>query len=73
MVIIHKERVAVPVTKMKEGTCFFSETGNLFMATDDIDIADHTRLCVDLKTGVLIPFYDNEVQIPVRIVSMEVE
>ena len=73
MVIIHKERVAVPVTKMKEGTCFFSETGKLFMTTDDIDIADHVRMCVDLKTGLLIPFYDNEVQIPVRIVSMEVE
>ena len=73
MLIIHKERVAVPVTKMKEGTCFFDDLGRLFMATDDIDIADHTRLCVDLKTGVLIPFYDNEVQIPVKIVSMEVE
>lgn len=73
MVIIHKERVAVPVTKMTEGTCFFDETGRLFMATDDIDIADHTRLCVSLRTGVLIPFYDSDVEIPVRIVSMEVE
>ena len=73
MVIIHKERVAVPVTKMKEGTCFFSETGKLFMATDDIDIADHTRLCVDLGGGRFITLYDDEVQIPVKIGSMEVE
>lgn len=80
MVIIHKDREAVPVTKMKEGTCFFSETGKLFMVTgkpfmvtDDIDIADNVRMCVDMKTGLLIPFYDNDVQIPVKIISMEVE
>lgn len=73
MVIIHKERVAVPVTEMKTGTCFFDEFGELYMTTDDIDSGDHMRMCVQLKTGILIPFYDTEVQAPVKIVSMEVE
>ena len=73
MVIIHKDRVAVPVTEMESGTCFYSEAGTLFMTTDDIDMADNMRMCVDLTTGILLPFYDNEVQVPVKIVSMEVE
>ena len=73
MVIIHKDRAAVPVTEMKTGTCFFDGFGQLFMTTDDIDSGDHMRMCVQLETGILIPFYDTEVQIPVKIVSMEVE
>lgn len=73
MVIIHKKCVAVPVTEMESGTCFYSEAGTLFMTTDDINYAEHMRMCVDLKTGILLPFYDNEVEVPVRIVSMEVE
>lgn len=73
MVIIHKERVAVSVTEMKTGTCFFDQFGILFMTTDDNDSVDHMRMCVNLETGALIPFYDTEVQIPVKIISVEVE
>lgn len=73
MVIIHKEHVAIPVTEMRCGTCFYSDAGTLFMATDDVNSVENMRMCVSLQSGVLLPFYENEVYIPVRIVSMEVE
>ena len=74
MVIIHKERVAIPVTDMEPGTVFFDEGGNLFMVTDDKESVSGVVSVVDIKTGVLHWFYHTEdLAQPLKIVSVEVE
>lgn len=73
MVIIHKERVAVPVPAMEPGTVFFDKGGRLMMVTDDSDAADKMAVCVDLGSGVIHYFYDSDIAIPSKIVTMEVQ
>lgn len=73
MVIIHKERVSVPVPTMNPGTVFFDNGGHLMMVTDDSDAADKMAVCVDLSSGVLHYFYDSDIAIPCKITSLEVE
>ena len=72
MVIIHKERVAVPVPEMEPGTVFFDEGGHLMMVTDDKEPGGMV-VCVDLRTGTIRYHYNNDVGIPSTITKMEVE
>lgn len=74
MVIIHKERVAVPVTEMEPGTVFFDDGGNLCMVTDDKESVSGVVSVVDIKTGSLHWFYHNDdLALPLKILSLEVE
>ena len=73
MVIIHKERVAIPILDMEPGTVFFSESGDLMMMTDDKNAIDNVASCVNLNTGAIKYFYDGELGIPHRIKTAEVE
>lgn len=72
MVIIHKERVAIPVPEMEPGAVFFDGGGHLMMVTDDKE-SDEMAVCVDLGTGSIRYYYNNEVGIPSAIIKMEVE
>lgn len=72
MVIIHKERVSVPVPEMEPGTVFFDGGGHLLMVTDDKE-PGMMVVCVDLGTGSIRYYYNNEVGIPSVIIKMEVE
>lgn len=73
MVIIHKERVSVPVITMESGTVFFNKSGRLFMVTDEYDDVDGMRIVVDLQSGSASPYYGNEIAIPQKITTVEVE
>lgn len=73
MVIIHKERAAVPVTDMEPGIVFFDNGGRLMMVTDDKDDVDKWVLCVDLGNGNMRHYDDSDVAIPSKILTMEVE
>lgn len=73
MVIIHKERVAIPVPEMEPGTVFFDGRGRLMMATDDKDDVDNWVLCVDLGNGNMSHYDDGDVAIPQKITTVEVE
>ena len=73
MVIIHKERVAVPVTEMEPGTIFFDGRGHLMMVTDDKDDVAKWVLCVDLGNGNISYDDDGDVAIPQKINTVEVE
>lgn len=72
MVIIHKERVAVPVPEMEPGTVFFDGGGHLMMVSDDRE-SEMMVACVDLGTGSIRYYYNNELGIPSAITKMEVE
>lgn len=72
MVIIHKERVAIPVPEMEPGTVFFDGDGHLMMVTDDKE-SEMMVVCVDLGTGTNRFYYNNEVGIPSAITKVEVE
>jgi hypothetical protein len=58
---------------MEPGTVFFDNGGRLMMVTDDSDAADRMAVCVDLGSGVIRYYYDNDIAIPSKIVTMEVE
>lgn len=73
MVIIHKERVAVPVPEMKPGTVYFDEGGNLLMVTDDKESVSGVAYVVDIKTGALHWVYPGDIAQPLKIVTVEVE
>ena len=73
MVIIHKERVSVPVITMEPGTVFFNKSGRLFMVTDESDDVDGMRIVVDLQSGATFPHYGDEIAIPQKITTVEVE
>lgn len=73
MVIIHKERVAVPVPEMEPGTVFFDVLGHIMMVTDDKDDGDNWVLCVDLGNGHMRHYDDSDVEIPQKITTVEVE
>lgn len=73
MVIIHKERVSVPVTTMEPGTVFFNKSGRLCIVTDEHDDVDGMRVVVDIENGQSWPCYDDIIAIPCKITSMEVE
>lgn len=73
MVIIHKERVAIPVTDMEPGTVFFDEEGDLRMVTDDNESISGVVSVVNIKTGTLHWVYPEYIAQPLKIVSVEVE
>ena len=73
MVIIHKKKVAIPLQEMPLGTCFFDEAGRLYMVTDEYEDIGGTRTVVRLETGRLHYRSSDEVAVPVKITSMEVE
>lgn len=73
MVIIHKERVSVPVCRMEPGTAFFSKSGRLCIVTDEFDDVDGMRIVVDIETGITCPYYEDTIAIPCKITSVEVE
>lgn len=73
MVIIHKERVAIPVPEMEPGTVFFNEGGNLLMVTDDKESVSGVVSVVDIKTGALHWVYPDDLALPLKILSLEVE
>lgn len=73
MVIIHKERVSVPVTDMDPGTVYLDEGGNLFMVTDDKESVSGVVSVVDIKTGALHWVYQGDIAQPLKITTVEVE
>lgn len=75
MVIIHKERVAVPVLDMEPGTAFFNDSGDLLIVTDDKDLDEPDPIvqCVNIKTGYTTFCYKWECAVPVKITMVEVE
>lgn len=73
MVIIHKQRVAIPLNELTRGLCFFDESGRLYMATDEYDDVAGTRTVVRLETGRLIGKSGDDLAIPVKLTSVEVE
>lgn len=73
MVVIHKEKVSIPVPTMKPGAVFFDRAGRLMMVTDDIDAVDGGVSVVHLKTGTIHYFKSDEIAKPLKIVTVEVE
>ena len=73
MVIIHKERVSVPVPTMEPGTVYFDEGGNLLMVTDDKESVSGVVSVVDIKTGALHWCYQGDIALPLKITNVEVE
>ena len=73
MVIIHKERVSIPVPEMEPGTVYFDEGGNLLMVTDDKDSVNGVVSVVDIKTGVVNWIYPENIAQPLKITTVEVE
>lgn len=73
MVIIHKERVSVPVPTMDPGTVYFDEGGNLLMVTDDKESVSGVVSVVDIKTGALHWVYPGDIAQPLKITTVEVE
>lgn len=73
MVIIHKERVAVPVPEMEPGTVYFDEGGNLLMVTDDKESVSGVVSVVDIKTGAVHWVYTEYIAQPLKITTVEVE
>lgn len=73
MVIIHKQRVAITIKEMPLGTCFFDESGHLYMVTDEYDDIGETRTVVRLETGRLNYKNSDDVAVPVKLISVEVE
>lgn len=73
MVIIHKQRVAIKIGEMALGICFFNESGNLYIVTDEYDDVAGTRTVMRLETGRLVQRSCDDVAIPMRLTSVEVE
>lgn len=73
MVIIHKQRVAIKIGEMALGICFFNESGNLYMVTDEQDDVTGSRTVMRLETGRLVQMSCDDVAVPVRLVTVEVE
>lgn len=73
MVIIHKERVAIPVPEMEPGTVYFDEGGNLLMVTDDKESVSGVVSVLDIKTGSLHWVYPDDIAQPLKITTVEVE
>ena len=73
MVIIHKERVSIPVPEMEPGTVYFDEGGNLLMVTDDKESVNGVVSVVDIKTGVVHWIYPENIAQPLKITTVEVE
>lgn len=73
MVIIHKERVAIPVPEMEPGTVYFDEGGNLLMVTDDKESVTGVISVVNIKTGSLHWVYPDDIAQPLKITTVEVE
>ena len=73
MVIVHKKQVAIPLNEITSGACFFDEAGCLYMATDEYDDVTGTRTVVRLETGRLSGKSGDDLAIPVKLTSVEVE
>lgn len=73
MVIIHKERVSVPVPTMEPGTVFFDDYGRLMIVTDDYDSVDGGCSAVDIKSGTIRYYTTGDIAIPCKITTVEVE
>lgn len=74
MVIIHKERVAIPILDMEPGTVYFDKGGNLLMVTDDKDCVNGGVSVVDIKTGAVYWIYPESIaHPPLKITTVEVE
>ena len=73
MVLIQKERVAVPVPEMEPGTVYFDEGGNLLMVTDDKESVSGVVSVVDIKTGSVHWVYTEYIAQPLKITTVEVE
>lgn len=73
MVIIHKQRVAIKIGEMASGICYFNESGNLYMVTDEQDDVTESRTVMRLDTGRLVQMSCDDLAMPVRLVTVEVE
>lgn len=75
LIVIHKERVAIPVTDMEPGLVFYDGAAHdIWMVTDDIDPEeDGCVMCVNLSSGVIVPFYSKEIAQPLRLSMVEVK
>lgn len=73
MKIVHKQRVAIKIGEMRFGLCFFNESGNLYMVTDEKDDVTGSRTVVRLETGRLVQMSCDDVAVPVHLVTVEVE
>lgn len=75
LIVIHKERVAIPVTDMAPGSVFYDGAAHdIWMVTDDKDPADDgCVMAVNLSSGVLVPFYSKEIAQPLRLSMVEVK
>ena len=73
MVVIHKQRVAIKIGEMALGICFFNESGNLYMVTDEYDEVAGTRTVMRLETGRLVQHSCDDVAVPMHLTTVEVE